>query len=113
MQVLPDKTHAHGCSATCSWRFQRGDLDYQGDVGSCPAAVIETPTVITAWNIVWTQELLVQCLAPDCCFPNTPRDHQVARPHMLQIILGTGSAPASAKEKVFPVPTGRQTSCLP
>lgn len=112
MWVLPEKTHALGCSATCSWPFQRGDWDYQSDAGSCPAAVLETPIVIIAWNIVWTQELLVQCSAPNCCCPNTHRNHRVTQPHTLLTILGTGSAPASAKEKIFPLPTGRQIPCL-
>lgn len=52
MWLVPEKNHAHGCTATCSWHFLRGDLDYQGDAGSCPAAVFEPPIVITAWNIV-------------------------------------------------------------
>lgn len=87
MWVLPEKTHALGCSATCSWPFQRGDWDYQSDAGSCPAAVLETPIVIIAWNIVWTQELLVQCSAPNCCCPNTHRNHRVTQPHTLLTIL--------------------------
>lgn len=116
MWFLPGTTHAQGCSATCSWHFLRGDWDSEGDVGSshsCPAAVFETPVVITAWNIVWDQELLVQCLAPNCSFPNTQRDHGVAQLHMLLIILGKGSASTSAKEKIFPLPTGRQIPHLP
>lgn len=67
--LVPEKNHAHGCTATCSWHFLRGDLDYQDDAGSCPAAVFETPIVITAWNIVWNQELL----SPELLRPQRPQ----------------------------------------
>lgn len=72
--------HVASCRETpCPWllchfhlhffvALPKSNWDYQGDVGKTPvktpqspAAVFETPIVITAWNIVWNQELPVQC----------------------------------------------------